>query len=256
MGKLNELAQSVKSAIQQHSPEILTGIGIAGMVTTTVLAVGATPKAVKILEARKEEMGVEKLPVKEVVKSTWKCYIPAAVTGVTSIACVVSSTVIGSKRTALFATAYEVAKTTHNQYRQKVVETIGEKKEKSIQDAIAQDNVNNNPVDVNTVIVTGKGESLCYDTYSGRYFKSDMNTIERAINELNYQMTHNEPYISLNEFYTLIGLEDTQLGDDLGWNIKNGLIEVRFSSVISSDGKPALSINYEVMPEANYYKIR
>lgn len=256
MGKLNELTQSVKSAIQQHSPEILTGIGIAGMITTTVLAVGATPKAVKILEARKEEMGVEKLPVKEVVKSTWKCYIPAAVTGVTSIACVVSSTVIGSKRTALFATAYEVVKTTHNQYRQKVIETIGEKKEKGIQDAIAQDNINNNPVDINTVIVTGKGESLCYDTYSGRYFKSDMNTIERAINELNYQMTHNEPYISLNEFYTLIGLEDTQLGDDLGWNIKNGLIEVRFSSVISSDGKPALSINYEVMPEANYYKLR
>lgn len=254
--KLSEIAQSAKQAINQHAPEILTGIGIAGMVTTTVLAVKATPKAAQILEERKEDLQVEKLPVKEVVKSTWKLYIPAVVTGAASIACVVGSNVISGKRTALFATAYKVAEATHKQYREKVIETIGEKKEKQIQDSIAQDNVNKNPVTDGSVIITGKGETLCYDTYSGRYFKSDMNAIERAINELNYQMTHNEPYISLNEFYSMIGLQDTQLGDDLGWNIKNGLIEIRISSVISSDGKPALAINYDVMPETNYYKIR
>ena len=44
---------AVKKSTIKHSPEILTGIGIAGMVTTTVMAVRATPKALDLLE--KEE---------------------------------------------------------------------------------------------------------------------------------------------------------------------------------------------------------
>ena len=43
---LKAIARSMGMALQKHSPEILTGIGIAGMVTTTILAVRATPKAV------------------------------------------------------------------------------------------------------------------------------------------------------------------------------------------------------------------
>ena len=40
---LTKICRNVKTATVKHSPEILTGVGIAGMITTTVMAVRATP---------------------------------------------------------------------------------------------------------------------------------------------------------------------------------------------------------------------
>ena len=51
---LKAIARSMGMALQKHSPEILTGIGIAGMVTTTILAVRATPKALLLMETTEE----------------------------------------------------------------------------------------------------------------------------------------------------------------------------------------------------------
>lgn len=42
--------------MKKHSPEILTGIGIAGMITTTVMAVRATPKALILIEEKKTNL--------------------------------------------------------------------------------------------------------------------------------------------------------------------------------------------------------
>ena len=53
---LASIAKSVRTAMKKHSPEILTGIGIAGMITTTVMAVKATPKALILLEEKKDEL--------------------------------------------------------------------------------------------------------------------------------------------------------------------------------------------------------
>ena len=78
-------------SISKRSPEILIGIGIAGMVTTTVLAVKATPKALELINDKKDELEVEKLTPIETVKATWKCYVPAAVSGAVSIACLLGS---------------------------------------------------------------------------------------------------------------------------------------------------------------------
>ena len=83
MAKSNmmNLIRSFKSSVSKHSPEILTGIGIAGMITTTVLAVKATPKAIKLIEAEKRVKHVDTLSPIDTVKTAWKCYIPAAITG-------------------------------------------------------------------------------------------------------------------------------------------------------------------------------
>ncbi len=41
---LTKICRNVKTATVKHSPEILTGVGIAGMITTTVMAVRSTLK--------------------------------------------------------------------------------------------------------------------------------------------------------------------------------------------------------------------
>ena len=73
---LSSIAKSVRTAIKKHSPEILTGIGIAGMITTTVMAVRATPKALVLIEDKKTELKTDILSGKEIVKTAWPCYIP------------------------------------------------------------------------------------------------------------------------------------------------------------------------------------
>ena len=61
---LASIAKSVRTAMKKHSPEILTGIGIAGMITTTVMAVKATPKALILLEEKKDELDTDRLEPK------------------------------------------------------------------------------------------------------------------------------------------------------------------------------------------------
>lgn len=246
--------KGIGTSMSKHSPEILTGIGIAGMISTTVLAVKATPKVIDILNEVKAEEETDKLPVKEVIGLTWKCYIPSVVTGAVSIACLIGANSVNAKRNAALATAYKLSEEALTIYKEKVIETIGEKKERVIREKIAQEKVEKEPVNTKEVIITGSGTTLCFDSISSRYFESDMETIKKAVNNINYQLL-SQDYISLNEFYDEIGLEHTRIGEDLGWNIsRDGLVDVTFSSTISSDGRPCLVLDYMVEPRYDYFR--
>lgn len=248
---LSKIAKGIRMSISKHSPEILTGIGIAGMVTTTVMAVRATPKALILIEDKKAENDVDKLTPVETIKATWTCYIPAAITGCLSIFCLIGASSVNARRNAALATAYTLSESALKEYQGKVIETIGEKKEQFVRDAIAKDRIDKNPVSSREVIITEKGNTLCYDAISGRYFKSDIDKLKKAENELNRRM-RDEMYISLNEFYYEIGLNPTKIGDDLGWNIDHGYIELNFSSQLTDDGNPCLVIDYQVAPRYEY----
>ena len=100
--------KKVKHTVIKHSPELLTGIGIAGMVTTTVLAVNATPKALYLIEEERNRQDVSELSTMDTIKAAWKPYIPAAVTGATSIVCLIGASATNHKRNAALATAYNI----------------------------------------------------------------------------------------------------------------------------------------------------
>jgi len=267
----SRIVRSVKVGLHKHSPEILTGIGIAGMVTATVLAVRATPKALILIEEEKRRVNekllaeakknkqencdrIDKLKPVELIKTTWLCYIPAAVTGAISVACLVGASSVNLKRNAALATAYSLSKSTLKEYQEKVIETIGEKKEEKIRDSIAKDRLQRDPVINKEVIITGKGETLCYDSITSRYFKCDIEKIRKVENELNKRLI-SEMYVSLNEFYYEVGLRATNLGDDLGWNVNDGLIGFEFSSQLAEDETPCLVIGYQVAPRYDFRKL-
>ena len=255
MGKTNlaTIAKDIRKFASKRSPEILTGIGIAGMITTTILAVRATPKALELIEEQKEEESVDKLSSFEVVKVAWKPYIPAMVTCVVSTACLIGASSVNTKRNAALATAYKLSETALTEYREKVIETIGEKKERIVRDKVAEERVKKNPVSKNEVIVTGNGKTLCFDPISGRYFMCSIETIKKAENTLNKQMLHDiSGYVSLNEFYDELGLDHTSVGNDLGWNT-NQLIDIDFSSQLNDNGEPSVVLDYLVAPKCDYY---
>ena len=241
---LAEFFNNAKRTVSKHSPEILTGVGIAGMIATTVLAVRATPKALELIEEKKKEEWVDKLKPIETVKTAWKPYIPAIVTGTASVACLVGASSVNARRNAALATAYTLSETALREYSDKVVETIGEKKEQNVRDKVAKEQIEKNPVTKNEVIFTEKGKSLCFDPYSARYFTNDIETIRKAANTLNDQMLHSiTGYASLNDFYDEIGLPHTETGDMLGWNASN-LIKLDISSHVTDDGRPSIVIGH------------
>lgn len=248
---LSVMAKGLVKTLKKNSPVILTGFGIAGMVGTTILAVEATPKALKLIEQEKEEKGVEKLSPIETVKTTWKCYIPAVISGAASIACVIGANSIHLRRNAALVTACTLSETALREYKDKVIETIGEKKELEVRDAIAKDKVEKNPVKDNEIIITDRGNTLCYDAISGRYFYSDIEKIKKSVNELNRQML-SDGFVILNDLYYELGLTDNKIGSQLGWNVDRGLIDLRFSSQLTSKGEPCLVLDFSVPPIYSY----
>ena len=256
MGKsnLNRLIKTAKTAVTKNSPAILTGIGIAGMITTAVLAVKVTPKALDIIsdiKERHEEDTDKKAVAKEFLTAVVPVYIPAVVTGVASAACLIGANSIHSKRNAMLAAAYTISDTAYREYREKVIETMGEKKDKTVKDEIAKDKLKNDPVQNHEVIVTKQGTTLCYDCIFGRYFRSDMETIKRAITRINRNLV-TDMYASLNDFYCEIDIPPVKIGDDLGWNIDDGELDIDFSSQLAEDGTPCLVIGYNVAPKYGY----
>lgn len=262
-----KFVKTVKRGFGKRSPEILLGIGIASGITTTVLAVKATPKAMELLaEAEKENINRQikegvpgpevknGLPSAQVVKTVWKCYIPAAISGAASIACLLGSHSVNAKRNAALATAYKLSETALNEYREKVVEEIGEDKEKVIRDKVSQKHLDEKPVSKNEVIITGTGKQLCYDGISGRYFESDIQTIRAAVNKINETMVY-EMYAALNDFYNEIGLSNTDMGDELGWNLDDGLLEISYGAMVADDGRPCITLDYHIAPRYDFSKL-
>lgn len=250
------LFKNVKMVLSKHSPEILTGLGIAGMITTTILAVSATPKALDLIaeaEDKKIDNGHnEALTKVEVVKAAWKPYIPAAITCITSITCLIGASSVHSKHNAALATAYNLSTTALAEYKQKVIETVGEKKEQTIRDKVAEERIQKEPANPSTIIVSGNGNTRCFDTITKRRFISDIETIKRIVNELNRKMINGEDYISLNEFYYELGLDGVSIGDELGWNVARGLIDLDFSAQLDTDGVPCIVIDYMVVPKRGF----
>lgn len=256
--QLKAIFTELGKAARKHSPEILTGIGIAGMLSTTVFAVRATPKALMLIEEKKREKKFAgeqpELKKVEIVRTAWKPYIPAAVTGVASVACLVGASSVNARRNAALAAAYALSETTLADYKEKVVETIGEKKAQEVKDAIAKDKIDNDPVSRKEVVITDKGETLFYESLSGRYFKSDYESVRSAVNTLNEQLLLDE-CVTLNEFYDAIGLDSIEpLGEQLKWRVRpdssdKGLIQIDFSSQLTDDMTPCAVIGFSNPPK-------
>lgn len=251
---VSKFFKNVQRSMSKHSPEILTGLGIAGMVSTTVLAVRATPKALRLIEEAKQHED-DKLKPTEVVKVTWKCYIPAAISGTVATACLIGANSVHAKRNAALAAAYKISETALTEYREKVVETIGEKKEQAVRDKVAEEHIKKNPVSQNEVIKTEKGgTTLCHDYMAGRYFESDLELIKKGLNRLNATMLR-EDTVSLNDFYDEIGLPHVGLGDEFGWNVGRvgrDLIKLAVSYGPDDSDRPCAIIAFDPMPHPGY----
>lgn len=252
MSKLTILAKSARKIVINNAPTILTGIAVAGVATTAVMAVKATPEAHERLVEAEVDKGA-KLTVVEAVKETWICYLPATMIGGVTIACIIGANTVSSKRTAALAGAYSLIDSNYREYQEYVKKEFGDKKEQAVQDKLAEDIVNRSNPDNRTIIVTGNGTQLCCETFTGTYFESDIESIRKAQNDINY-LINNDSYASLNDFYERLGLPHTELGEQLGWTSDMPL-DLEFSSTLDKNSRAALAFRYSARPIPNYFKL-
>lgn len=243
--------------LRKNSPQILVAVGIVGTAASIFLMADARPKALEIIdrEERKKGSGLTK---KEVAKATWKCYIPVALAWTTSAACIAGGVNVSLRRQAAIGAAYAVSEAARINYRDKVVDVVGKKKEEEIRDAIAKDTLANRPLLEGTQVYdTGLGKTLCFDAWCGRYCLCDIEAIRRAANTIWSQIL-SDGSASLNDFYYEIKLPASRSGDILGWDTRCDKFDLYFSSQLAGeDNTPCLVFDFAHYPNSDfdrYYK--
>lgn len=279
---------SVGKVVEQKSPAILTGIGIGSFVGCAILAVKATPKAIQLMDRKAQEKYSEFLrtdgktayetyeewldvenrvfieprvyfevltPV-EVVKSTWKAYIPAVGLGVVGIVCLIGAAKVSSARNAAFAGAASIAEKALYEYQQKVVDILGEDKANEIRDELAKDRIQkidtfqDAGIDNTVVCCRRTGDTWIYDPVTDRKWKSDLETVRAAMNDFNHDLIGGV-YGTLNDWYYCLGIKGVSIGDDLGW-CSDKLLDIRFAAMVLDNGEPAIVLDYETLPNSKY----
>ena len=237
--------------INKNLPTIFSACSGLAFTGATFTSFKAGTKAADILkdlpetETRKEKLIVEAKALAPVV------WLPVSLWLTGSVFLYLSNKEY-LKRLAVIGLAYTVAEKKSDDILDKVKETFGEKKADKVQSDISQDSVTDDVPDDNQIILTGHGTYLCKDGWSGRYFKSDIDSVKAAVNDLNSEFLR-EGSASLNNFYAYLGLQPIQYGDDIGWNRdSDDLITINYDSCLTPDGTPCIVLRYDIMPRYDF----
>ena len=217
---MNKLLRKSELFLKRNSSTILTCVGAIGVIATSVMAVKATPKAMMKLEEAKKEKGDE-LTTSEKIVVAGPTYIPSIVAGVSTIACIFGANILNKRQQAALMSAYALLDNSYKDYKKKTQELYGEDADIRIRNEIAKDKCKENDLEL------GDDKLLFFDDYSGRYFESTMENVVKAEYELNRKISlWGGAY--LNEFYEFLGLEPTDFGDAVGWDICSELFWIDF----------------------------
>lgn len=249
--KFSILAKQAKKAVADNSPALLTALGVTGTLTVAYLTGKASFKAAEILAKETAQREVDNDPTMDnwdKVELVWREYIPAAGIAAMTITSIIGANHISTKRVAAFASAYSMAEKGFAQYQDKVLEKVGPKKEGEIRDEVAKQQLRDHPIRTSPIIVTGKGEHLCFDTHSGRFFQSDIEKVRSAVNDINFQILNGgSDYASLTDYWALLGLDPTSGSDDIGWTIDKKL-DCHYTSDLTKEGTPCMVVTFLTRP--------
>jgi hypothetical protein len=237
------ILRRVQKNVIKNSPSLLTAVAITGVVSTAYLAARASWRAALIVEEEEAVHGKNpnrKERYKQNAKLVWKEYIPAAATGTVTIASIVGSTKVNNKRGAAAQAALVLSERAYSEYRERVIEQFGERKDRLIRDEIAEKKVQANPP--SATIISGPGNVLCCELYTKRYFTSDIEDLRRTTNRLNEALLKQDR-MSLDDWYEMVGLESTSHSSELGWK-SDRLMELEITYVSAPDGRPCLAFEY------------
>lgn len=246
---MNGLLRSSKLFVKRNASTILTITGGVGVVTTTILAVKATPKALKVLEEAREEKS-EELTNLEVIQVAGPAYIPAVLTGVGTLTCIFGAHILSKRQQASLLGAYALLDQSYKEYIAKVDELYGEGASEKVKEEIAKDKYEESEHEDEL--------PLFYDTFSGRYFNTTKENVLSAEYYINREI-HMRGWADLNEFYEMLDLDPIEGGETLGWSeggnlarYWQGWIDFTHSKIIMDDGLECHTISMFQEPYPNF----
>lgn len=250
--------RGIKSFLKQTTPVILTVVGSIGVAATSVMAVRATPKALDILSSHADD---EELSKKDVIKLTWRCYIPAALVGISTITCIAVINVFNKRRQASLASAYAMLNQSYKQYRKAANTVYGDDADSKIRAQAAKDTyVSADGYSLYSSDLDPESEKiLCCDLFSQRYFTATMTSVLNAQYHINRNLCL-RGNVSVNEFYEFLGIDKIDCGDEIGWSleelIEGGLMWLDFnnSNVEMDDGMKCCFVSALIDPDILYYE--
>ena len=253
MGVLGDIARNCTKLVTRKSPLIFTMAGIGLGVTSTVMAVKATPEANDIYTKIQNSDLNENEKRKEVIKNVVPLYGPAVLTGGLGIASILTGYKINSNRLAEMTAAYLVATNGLQDYKQTVLEKFGEEAANDIQKEVSEKQASRTPDAANDIIIANDGpEEIMQDSISGQYFKSTRDEIWRVLTDIGYRLTI-EDCIAASEYFYEVGISQNNLGDDVGW-LTGDRPEPRFVPFILPDGRKAVHVQIDTNPAFRCYK--
>lgn len=247
--------------LKKISPTILSCFGAAGVVGTSVLAVKATPKALRKIrsDSKYTHNDPDAYTKLEAFQSAWFYYIPSVVMGAATIVCISGANVLNKHQQAAITSAYALLNDAYQDYKNRLKELYGEDAHRKIVEAIAVEKANDVYI-ASTGLIKGSSldfdehnpddNRLFYDTYSKRYFESSINRVLQAEYYLNHDFAIGG-YRSVNDFYEFLGIEPISGGDEIGWDISSGLAWIDFDhyKTVLEDGLEVCVIDMDWLPE-------
>lgn len=247
----------IKNFCDENGMNILTGLGIVGVTATAILAAKATPKALELLEERdkfKQEEYGEPLTKTEKVLAMAPAYIPAVLTGLATISCIIGMNRVSYTKQASLMSAYAYLNSSYEEYRRKVKEVFGEDGANKVDEELEKE----------MALLEQYGslfeKNVFYDKISKRYFEMSMYEIKDAEYKIN-RMFNFLGCLKLNEVYEFLNLSPIDFGDKVGWSafkdwecVGFSWIELSFDPVVTSDGIEALQLKFSMEPSDDYHK--
>lgn len=214
-----------------HEKGLVTVVNITSTLGAVYMTFRNTPKLMAELDA----LNVEGVTSGEKVRAI--APIVAAPVILTGLA--IGSSVLGYKimrdmsgSIQTLTNALSIAQLAKNERKEAENLAIGEGTSDKVDEAVAkkhaEESYKGGLIDNGySVISTGHGQDLFFDDWSGRWFYSDINFIKAKINDLNYQLM-NDLYISVNEYYEALDLDPIGAGEELGWNVDYGMLDMQY----------------------------
>jgi hypothetical protein len=235
-----KLAHSALLA-QKNSPGFLFGVGVVGMVGSTVLACRATLKVDEVLEESQAKLKLAKtlehndyserdrrkdisvIYVRTGV-SIVKLYGPAIVIGGLSITALTKSHNILNKRNAAITAAYAALEKGFNEYRARVVEKYGVEQDRNFRYGTQQVEVVDPDTNKKKIVTrVGPGDPSIYarffDNGSTSWSKEPEYNLIFLKCQQNYanDLLRARGHVFLNEVYDMLGIPRSKAGAVVGW---------------------------------------
>ena len=171
---MNNLVNVSKSFLKRNASTILTCIGAAGVIATSIAAVKATPKAEMLLREAEEAKG-DKLTPLEMVQMAGPAYIPSLLIGASTIACIFGANVLNTRQQATLMSAYGLLDTSYKEYSKKVKELYGEEADNKVKEEVTKEHYTEIPETI------PEGKQLFFDFKTLNYFESTMDEVLQKV---------------------------------------------------------------------------